>query len=113
MDFKNKNVEDFFLEFLPEKENVQLSRGASYLSNFYQELEQDEAFNSDDYPSQRDRLIAMFPGLPVPALDLLELKALEYKSDQRKENVDERIKELTPTVAASEYQEFTIRKWWN
>jgi hypothetical protein len=82
------------------------------LRNYYLELENDHVFNSDDYPDQRTRLKDMFPGIPEDALNLLELKAIKYKSDHRKENVDERIKELEPMVASTEYQEFAASIWW-
>ena len=107
-----KEVNKFFLEYLPKKEGLACSLCALWLSNYYLEVE-GSAFDSNAYASQDERVEAMFPGMPEDTLNLIKLKAYKHRSDHHGEKKDERITELTTMVAETEYEIFMVAVWWN
>ena len=109
---ENKKVEKFFLEYLPKKEGIAKSLCCTWLGNYYLEVE-GAGFASIDYLSQDERIDAMFPGMPQEAAMMLKLKAYKHRSDQHGEDHGERITELKPMVAATDYEIFTTSVWWN
>lgn len=109
---KNKEVEKFFLDFLPKHEEVKMTDCSGWLHNYYKEAEDDEAFNAKYYETQDDRLDDMFHGMPEGALNLLKLKAFKHRADHHEESNDERIKELETAVSGTVYQEVSVAKWW-
>ena len=109
---RNKKVEEFFLEFLPEHEDVKLSQCHNWLSNYYLELE-GVAFQNEDFLNQDDRIEAMFPGLPAPAANLCKFKAYSHRAtDHQEAGNEKRISDLEASVSGTEYQQFTAAVWW-
>jgi len=112
MDYRNKNVEGFLLDFLPKHEDVSLSQCSMYLSNYYLEAE-GKAFDNENYINQDDRIEAMFPGMPERPLNLIKFKAYKHRATDHKETGNEdRIKELETAVSTTVYNEFTPAIWW-
>lgn len=112
MDYKNKHVEKFFLEILPENEDITLSQCSMFLTNYYMEAE-GVAFHSENYIDQDERLEAMFPGMPEGALNLCKYKAYKHRADHHGDKgYEKRTEDLDVMVSATVYSEYQTRRWW-
>lgn len=109
-----KEAELFLLKTIgrrhPEIPRSTLMRWAM---NYHLELEQDKLFNSDDYNSEEERAIAMFPGMPLEELQMISVLFYKSRSDKKGEDHEKRIKELEEFVVDEELVGIMeVQVWW-
>ena len=126
-DYKNEQVENFFLNTIHTIENMPMDQCSFLLHRYYQEACNPERFNSKFYENQDMRIDDMFKGkngehIPDRLKNFISFKSYQHQlkkeerdgvKDEKKSKFNKkRVEELEPLVMQSAYAEAVAQTWW-